>query len=832
MTSTRQEREALLRTQFAMDQAVDSCLWVDEEGRIVYANNAMCTLLGYTRDELTAMTVFDIDPDFPIDQFEQHKKDLKKGGTKTFESRQRAKDGRLFPVEISANYFGHMGRYLACAFVRDITERKQTEAVLKNSHDRLEQRVAKRTAQLREEVEKHQASQKELQSLNRLQSFLIELATSFINLPSKDIDAIIGDALAKVGTFNGADRVFVFHYDFENGVYGVTHEWFGASFTSHKEQLQNLPIADVREWIEKHRRGETVHIPNRRSLPENDGLRKLMKTFDVHSMMTVPMLKDQSCVGFVGFETIGRQHDFTEKEGQVLTVFSQILLNIEQKGKSDKMLSAQYGFQEIIADIAADFVGARRSNLNAKLIETLRRMGEFFQIDRTVLFLFSPEMTTTVGTLEWCGPGIESRIGILADHPILDLPDHKKRELQGQSVFYFPAVEAMPAAETHWKAAMQRLGIQSALFLTVRTEKAVHGLIGFETMKRRMRWSESQINGLRVIAQIIGNALGGIEASEALREAKISLERRVQERTQALQEQVSAKEKALADLAAAQSSLVEASRFAGMAEVATGVLHNVGNVLNSVNVSCTLVLDQLHQSRIDNVAKIADQLSLPETKLAQVLTDDPKGKMIPKYLSSLGAALGQEKQLMITEMEQLQRRIDHVKEIISMQQTYGGVYGVNESIPPRQLMEDAITLNGEALDRHGVIFDRRFESLPPILVDKHKVLQILVNLINNAKYACADNKAGKKRITLRLFRHGRDRIRMQVADNGMGIDSTNMARIFQHGLTTRKTGHGFGLHSGALAAQNLGGSLSAHSGGPGRGATFTLDIPFHLGDKR
>jgi signal transduction histidine kinase len=139
-------------------------------------------------------------------------------------------------------------------------------------------------------------------------------------------------------------------------------------------------------------------------------------------------------------------------------------------------------------------------------------------------------------------------------------------------------------------------------------------------------------------------------------------------------------------------------------------------------------------------------------------------------------------------------------------------------------MEDALKLNIEALTRHGVRVQRDYAPVPTIVIDKHKVLQILLNLINNAKYACSRDEAVKV-ITLRIAALGSDRIRMQVADNGMGIASENLTRIFQHGFTTRESGHGFGLHSGALAARELGGSLGVHSDGPGLGATFTLDLP-------
>jgi len=112
-------------------------------------------------------------------------------------------------------------------------------------------------------------------------------------------------------------------------------------------------------------------------------------------------------------------------------------------------------------------------------------------------------------------------------------------------------------------------------------------------------------------------------------------------------------------------------------------------------------------------------------------------------------------------------------------------------------------------------------------VEKHKVLQILLNLISNARYACTEGgQDGERWINVRVFSPSPDRVLMQVEDNGMGIPTENLSRIFQHGFTTRKTGHGFGLHSGALAANELGGNLTAHSEGPGTGAIFTLALPY------
>jgi PAS domain S-box-containing protein len=273
-----------------------------------------------------------------------------------------------------------------------------------------------------------------------------------------------------------------------------------------------------------------------------------------------------------------------------------------------------------------------------------------------------------------------------------------------------------------------------------------------------------------------------------------------------------------------QKQLLDTSRNAGMAEVATNVLHNVGNVLNSVNVSATLVVDIVKKSKISSLAKIVGLLREHEQELGTFVTSDPRGKQLPTYLAQLSEQLLIDQKATIRELDSLRRNIDHIKEIVAMQQNFARLGGLKEMISVVNLVEDSIRLNEGALSRQRVEVIREFETVPPINVEKHKILQILVNLLRNAKHACQETDRADKRLTVRVA-NGDGRIKISVSDNGIGIPPENLTRIFEHGFTTRKEGHGFGLHSSALAAKEMGGSLSAHSDGPGRGATFTLSLP-------
>jgi PAS domain S-box-containing protein len=278
------------------------------------------------------------------------------------------------------------------------------------------------------------------------------------------------------------------------------------------------------------------------------------------------------------------------------------------------------------------------------------------------------------------------------------------------------------------------------------------------------------------------------------------------------------------ELERVHKELVTASREAGMAEVATNVLHNVGNILNSVNISASLVAERLRQSKAASVSRIAAMLVEQGDRAGQFIAEDARGKRVPEYLAALGEQLLADQREALEELRLLRENLEHIKDTVNMQQSYAKLCGVTEIVEVVDLVEDSLRLNAGAFARHGVTLRREFGEVPPIHVDKHKVLQILVNLVRNAKYACDDSGRADKLITLRIAPLPAG-VSITVQDNGIGIPSENMSRLFHHGFTTRASGHGFGLHSGALAAQELGGTLRAESEGTGRGAAFTLELP-------
>lgn len=275
--------------------------------------------------------------------------------------------------------------------------------------------------------------------------------------------------------------------------------------------------------------------------------------------------------------------------------------------------------------------------------------------------------------------------------------------------------------------------------------------------------------------------------------------------------------------------LVETSRRVGMADVASTVLHNVGNVLTSVNVSVEVLIKMLKESPVGDVGLVAAMLESHNQDLSRFLSEDPQGKHIPSYLAMLAETLAQNSKLVEQELGGLSRNVEHIRRVVSLQVDLARPgESMLEPVHFQDLVDQALAINRSALESCGCEIRQEYQTIPDGALDRHQVIQILVNLISNAKNAMAAAEGRPRRLLLRLEPAG-DRpgfIRFQVVDTGVGILPEHLTLIFTQGFTTRPDGHGIGLHSAALAAKNMGGTLRAESDGHDRGATFTLDLPF------
>jgi two-component system NtrC family sensor kinase len=350
-----------------------------------------------------------------------------------------------------------------------------------------------------------------------------------------------------------------------------------------------------------------------------------------------------------------------------------------------------------------------------------------------------------------------------------------------------------------------------------------------------IRVEKTSNDELGVLYEQFNSMLDEIQKGEAaIQRAHDELEVKIYERTaelsranKSLSHEITVRTQAEHDLENAHQKLMDAARRAGMAEIATGVLHNVGNVLNSINVSATLVSDRMRQSKVADLMRAVKLMEQHAPDLGKFITEDPKGKQLPGFLNLLANHLADERADIVNELEQLTSKVGHVKTIVSTQQSYAGVSGVIESVDLSTTLDDAMKLNMASFERHKISVVKDYQEIPKIRMDKQKVLQILVNLIKNAKESLSEseNKTDRK-LVISTSLTDDAMLQIRFSDNGLGIRPEDLTRIFTHGFTTKATGHGFGLHSCANAAKEMGGSLVALSKGLGKGASFVLSIPY------
>lgn len=272
--------------------------------------------------------------------------------------------------------------------------------------------------------------------------------------------------------------------------------------------------------------------------------------------------------------------------------------------------------------------------------------------------------------------------------------------------------------------------------------------------------------------------------------------------------------------------LITASREAGMAEIATAVLHNIGNVLNSVNVSTAMLTESMEHSPVHNFLRITELIREHQDDLSSYIKEDPQGKHLPEALLQIANTFEHNHQTVEQEVKQLLNNVDHIKHIIHAQQSYVTHAGISQSSDPMQMFNDALTIHEAGIKQRSIAIHKDFDEMSEVKVDRYKVLQILVNLIGNAKHAM--ESVDHRSLSLHLNLQEADQKKwlvFKVVDTGCGIAAENLTRIFTPNFSTHEQGRGFGLHHSILAAKELGGDLIVQSSGLGQGATFELRIP-------
>jgi len=272
-------------------------------------------------------------------------------------------------------------------------------------------------------------------------------------------------------------------------------------------------------------------------------------------------------------------------------------------------------------------------------------------------------------------------------------------------------------------------------------------------------------------------------------------------------------------------TLMDVSRQAGMAEIATGVLHNVGNALNSVNISAGLLADRLRNLRLEGLEQALALLHANSADLGAFFATDPRGQKLLNYLAAVVKRTNDERTALLAETQALTEGLEHIKSIVSVQQEHARFIRLVERLAVPHLMDDALRLHLAAFEREGIQVQREYGETSEVDADRHHLLQILLNLLSNARHALLASDRPDKRVTLRVRPGDPGRVCIEVSDNGVGISPENLPRMFSQGFTTKKSGHGFGLHLSALAASEMKGRLTCTSAGVGQGATFVLELP-------
>jgi two-component system NtrC family sensor kinase len=277
-------------------------------------------------------------------------------------------------------------------------------------------------------------------------------------------------------------------------------------------------------------------------------------------------------------------------------------------------------------------------------------------------------------------------------------------------------------------------------------------------------------------------------------------------------------------LAVSRSSQLDIAHRAGMAEIASEVLHNVGNALNTVNTSAQVLGDKLRRSRVSGLGKATNLLAEHKSDLATFFTTDARAAKVVDYLIEISSVCATEQEAMLQELSTLKSRIEHINEVIRLQQSYATHTELLQKLDVTKMLDDAVAMHAELFALYDIQVERQYENIPAVALNKSKMMQVLINLVKNGIESMISAGQPEPKMTL-AARIENDKLIVEVSDSGTGIDPANLGSLFRSGFTTKPNGHGFGLHFCANTISSMNGALTARSDGIGKGATFRIELP-------
>ena len=787
ITERKQAEEALKKSEAKyrtiIEGALDGVIVVNSEGRILESNEAYCRMIGYTHGEILEKSLKEIVVDESPGELEKRLKTLWSNGQGRFESKHRRKDGKIIDIDISVRCFDNE-KGTTVGFLRDITERKQKEYELRMSEEK------------------------------------------YRNLVENMVDVIF--TLNAEGVITGINASIKEMLGFE------PNDFIGKHFTEWISQDQIPVILSVFKRILS---GETI-------IDETILIGKDGKAHDVEFRATC-ILKEDKIVGVQGI-----LRDITEQKNAVValraseskyrTLVENIPHKIFVKDRGFVYVSCNKSFARdlgIRPDQCAgktdyDFFPGELAEKYRADDRRIMEAGQTEEMEEKYIQSGQDIWVQTIKTpIRQQDGAVIGILGIFSD-----ITQRKKAEadLQKSEERFKQVVEI--AGDWVWEVDTQGLYTYASSVVEPVLGYKPEEIIGkkhfydffqpevkddlkeaaFEAFRKRECF-RSFINpnlhkdGHVVIFETSGTPIIDEEGNFC---GYRGVDQDITERTQ--------RENELREL---NKNLALASRRAGTAEVATDILHNVGNVLNSINVSAKFIEEKVSNSKVTNLKKVVDILMEHTGDLVMFLTEDERGKHIPLYLMKAAKFILDEQAVVAEKFKSLTKNVEHITHIIKAQQSYARSGRIETETDVQEIIENAMEINYVTLEQYGIDFRYELDEIPRIYVDKQRVLQILVNLITNAKQALLESKEQNKILIIRCYKHGEDKLWIEVTDNGVGISKENIPKLFTHGFTTKKSGHGFGLHGSALAAREIGGSLTAHSDDPGHGATFTLELP-------